>query len=260
MPGKKRTATTPTIVEVSEKDITRYPRKFFPRYWEYSRSMREARSSGVKYDLTEVAFQRVFGRAVPDGLHPNHAEVIARYGLMQHDADLYNVCDLGEQFKRRYAAAMKLADGLDDFNGMTRVPITIHIPADDELAEPEEGEMAAKKKTTTTTTKKATAKKKAPAKKKVVAKKEKKIGATSRVCELLCERAHTDEEIIKIIEKEYPDRNEKQIKMYLSCQRGDINSGRKPIWTGLAKADENPIVRLYRDAKGKVTTEKSAAA
>jgi hypothetical protein len=88
-----------------------------------------------------------------------------------------------------------------------------------------------------------------------------KVGATGRVCELLCEKQHTDEEIVEIIQTEYPDRNEKQIRVYLSCQRGDINGGRKPQWQEKAKKAwrGKQISRLYRDAKGKLTIEKPSA-
>ena len=63
--------------------------------------------------------------------------------------------------------------------------------------------------------------------KKAKEKKERSLGATGRVCELLIERAYSDEDIIKIIQAEFPDRTVKQIKVYISCQRADINAGRK---------------------------------
>lgn len=65
------------------------------------------------------------------------------------------------------------------------------------------------------------------------------LGATGRVCELLVQRAYTDQEIIDTIMKEFPERTEKQIKVYISVQRADINAGRKKQFVV-----DTPLVRL----------------
>jgi len=85
----------------------------------------------------------------------------------------------------------------------------------------EEGAMALRK-TTAKVEKEKVAKVAKAAKEKVA----KRPGATSRVLDLLLEKKYTDEDIVESIRKEYPDRNEKQIKVYISCQRGNLNSGR----------------------------------
>lgn len=89
----------------------------------------------------------------------------------------------------------------------------------------------------------------------VKAKKEKKekvpraLGATGRVCQLHMERKFTDEEILAKVKAEYPDRTDKQIKVYLSVQRAEINSGRK---AGFKLTEgEKPLERLVKDAAGK---------
>jgi len=58
--------------------------------------------------------------------------------------------------------------------------------------------------------------------------KERTPGATGYVCELLMERKHADSEILAMVGKKFPDRTEKQIKVYISVQRAEINAGRKP--------------------------------
>ena len=83
--------------------------------------------------------------------------------------------------------------------------------------------------------------------KKSVDKKEKTPrpkGATGYVCELLMERKFTDEELIEKVQGQYPDRTEKQIKVYLSVQRAEINAGRKAGFK-LGKSDK-PLERLVR--------------
>lgn len=255
----KRKAKAPKKAPVEAPKVEGRPRQLMPNYHKYSATLRMG-TEAQKRDATEAAFLRVFGVHVPDAMPHAHAQVMAQYGLCKADSDDYN-WECSEAFMRRYHAAMRLGDGLDEFNAITRVPLTTIARAEDpDLAE--EVDMVAKKKSTGGKKvggkgKKAPAKK-APAKKKV--SKAKKLGATTRVCELLCERKHTDDEIVKTIRKEFPDRNERQVRLYLSCQRSDINSGRKARWTELAQANKkNPLVRLYRDAKGKLTKVKPAA-
>lgn len=80
-----------------------------------------------------------------------------------------------------------------------------------------------------TTVKKAVVKK-TVAKKKAVLNVSRPKGATGRVCDLLMMRKYTDEQIVGIIQTEFTDRNEKQIKVYCQVQRAEINSGRKPTF------------------------------
>lgn len=67
-------------------------------------------------------------------------------------------------------------------------------------------------------------------------------GATGYVCDLLMERKYTDEELLEKVIAKYPDRTEKQVKVYLSVQRSEINSGRKT--SHVLKADEKGLERL----------------
>ena len=86
-------------------------------------------------------------------------------------------------------------------------------------------------------------------KKKAVLKVNKPKGATGRVCELLMERKYTDEQIVELIQKEYTDRTEKQIKVYCQVQRADINSGRKPSYK---VPKDQKLERFVDDVDGKV--------
>lgn len=72
-------------------------------------------------------------------------------------------------------------------------------------------------------------------------------GATGYVIGLLVQHAYTDDEILAMVKEKYPDRSEKQIRVYISCQRGDVNSGRKKKWKEVAG---KVIVPLVRDEKG----------
>lgn len=51
--------------------------------------------------------------------------------------------------------------------------------------------------------------------------------ATYRMCELLLERRHTDDEIIETIKNEFPEKEEIFIRRGCSTQRAQINAGRK---------------------------------
>ena len=82
----------------------------------------------------------------------------------------------------------------------------------------------------------------------------KSVGATTRVCQMLVERKYTDEEILSTIKKEYQDRSEKQIKVYISCQRNDINAGRKKRFIV-----DSPIERLIK-VDGKIIPKSQAPA
>ena len=79
------------------------------------------------------------------------------------------------------------------------------------------------------------------------AKPPREQGATGYVVGLLVQHAFTDDEILEMVQKKYPDRSEKQIRVYISCQRGDINAGRKKKWQELAG---KRIVPLVKDEKG----------
>lgn len=80
-------------------------------------------------------------------------------------------------------------------------------------------------------------------------KPERELGATGYVITLLVQHKYTDEEIIAMTKAKYPDRSEKQIKVYISCQRGDINSGRKMKWQKVAG---KVIVPLVKNEKGEL--------
>lgn len=97
----------------------------------------------------------------------------------------------------------------------------------------EESIMATKKKSKTET---ATSKKSVDKKEKTPRPK----GLNGYACELVQERKYTDEELIPMLQKQFPDRNEKQCKIAISVQRAELNSGRKP---GLKKGDK-PFERL----------------
>ena len=74
------------------------------------------------------------------------------------------------------------------------------------------------------------------------------LGATGFVCGLLTQRKYTDDQIVKLTLDEYPDRTEKQIKVYVSVQRAEINAGRKA-----GHVVTTPIDRLV-EYNGKVVT------
>lgn len=74
------------------------------------------------------------------------------------------------------------------------------------------------------------------------------LGATTRVMQLLIKRSYTDAEILAIIQSEYPDRTEKNIKTYIGSKRSDINSGRYPKFR-----QDKKIVCLYRENDNTLT-------
>lgn len=94
--------------------------------------------------------------------------------------------------------------------------------------------------------------KSAPAEKALKAPKAEKapraLGATGFVCTLLTQRKYTDDQIVKLTLDEYPDRIEKQVKVYVSVQRAEINAGRKA-----GHVVTTPIDRLV-EYNGKVVT------
>ena len=83
--------------------------------------------------------------------------------------------------------------------------------------------------------KEAPAKKKAPAK--VSKKEEKKMSVTKYVRSLLVQKKYTDADLLSMILKEYSDKTEKQRKVYISVQRGELNSGRKKDFTFSGKIE-----------------------
>lgn len=207
MAGKKRKAKATTKAPVEAPQIEGRPRQLMPNYHKYSATLRTG-TEAQKRDATDAVFLKVFGTHVPEAMPQAHAQVIAQYAICKRDSDDYN-WECTKAFMRRYHAAMRLGDGLGEFNATTRVPLTTIAESEDPDTA-EEVDMAAKKRSGGKKVggEKAPAKaKEAPAKKKV--SKAKKLGATTRVCELLCERKHTDDEIVKTIRKEFPDRNER---------------------------------------------------
>ena len=72
--------------------------------------------------------------------------------------------------------------------------------------------------------------------------KQKKLAPTAFVCGLLMERKYTDQDIFLKASKEYPVLTEKQIKVYISVQRTEINRGNKKKFR--IASDEEPITKI----------------
>jgi len=77
-----------------------------------------------------------------------------------------------------------------------------------------------------------------------IPKVSRKLGATGMASELLMERKYTDDDIMEKVLKEHPAFR----RSFISCQRGDINAGRKSRFD----IGDTPLVRLVRNEKGKL--------
>ena len=210
------------------------------------------------FDIAKVISEYwplAFETPIPEG-NANEIILKIRYGLM-YSGYINHGHEMPSRMKQNYdyfvhgkgepTNTTKLLNKCEQTNYFSNIKIYSQNTEEDFMST----KKATKKSNVPANVKGINTRAKAKSKKTVAVKKEspkaeKTQSATGYVIELLLQKKSTDEQIMEMTQRKFPARNEKQIKVYISCQRNDLNSGRKK---GLKAGDK--LERLV-DVDGKV--------